>query len=137
MTTCGFEGGKGAGGSELRSPSAPLAPPLTLNYGASDIDHRLTSILARPLQDAIRLLLRRSGAAHQNPLCPLNDLAILQLTARRDRVLPRLDQVAGATGGKSNRGVDDARRRRLGEERDRRGRDRVTVAQRERRVARQ
>src|SRR5688572_20968238 len=152
MTTWGREGAKGAKGArgargargaegDGRSTPlallAPSAPCLTGDHRARDVDHRLAAVLAGALQNAIGLLLRRPGTAHQYPLRAFDDLAVLELAACLDRILPRLDQVACPPRREPNRRIDDLRRCRLGQKRDGRGRNHVVITQRKRAVARQ
>ena len=79
---------------------------------------------------------RRAGAAHQDALRALDGLAVLELLPRRLGVLPRRRAAPCARDrGEADRRIEHARRRRLRQERDRRRRGDVAIAQRERVIA--
>src|SRR5688500_20082065 len=60
-----------------------LQPGLAGQHRARDLDHRHRAVLARALEDAICLLLRRPRAAHQDPLRAFDRLAVLERAAGR------------------------------------------------------
>ena len=68
-----------------------------------DIDHRLSAVLTRPLQDAICLLLGRARTTHENTLGALDDLAVLELTPRVGGVAASLHQIASTSRGEPHR----------------------------------
>src|SRR5687768_9027318 len=73
-----------------------LQPGLARQHGAGNLDHRHGAVLTRALKDAIRLLLRRAGAPHEDPLGALDRLAVLERATRRGGVLLRRAELARA-----------------------------------------
>src|SRR5438105_706851 len=55
-----------------------VQPRLTGQHGLRYLHHRNRTILARALEDAIGLLLRRASAAHENTLRPFDRFSILE-----------------------------------------------------------
>src|SRR3982751_5064550 len=106
-----------------------LVPRLARQYGLRDLDHRDGTVLARALEDAIRLLLRGAGAAHQNPLGALDGLPVLQRLARAFGILARRGELAGARGREAERRIQNAWRGRLRQEGDRRRRRDLTLGE--------
>src|SRR5215213_3034254 len=85
-----------------------LEAGLARQHRARDLDHRHRAILARALEDAIRFLLRRAGAPHEDPLRALDRLAVLECATRGGGVLLRRAELARAAHGEAERRVEHA-----------------------------